>query len=68
MTMDVRRHVLILPFVLWPCAMAVAQTQSLADLARREQERRKAITTPSKVYSNETLPDAPMVSIVGEAD
>jgi hypothetical protein len=30
-------------------------SQSLADVARNEEERRKAITTPSKVYTNADL-------------
>lgn len=34
---------------------AVAAGQSLAEVARREQERRKQIKTPSRVYTNEDL-------------
>jgi hypothetical protein len=33
----------------------VAAAQSLADVARKEAERRKAVTQPSKVYTNEDL-------------
>jgi hypothetical protein len=49
---------------------AAASGQSLAELARKEQERRKAIKTPSKVYSNHTLndADAPPVSVVGASE
>ena len=35
--------------------VATVSAQSLADLARREEERRKTVTTPSKVYTNEAL-------------
>jgi hypothetical protein len=34
---------------------AAASAQSLGELARQEEARRKAITTPSKVYTNETI-------------
>jgi hypothetical protein len=39
--------------------------QSLAELARREQERRKTLKTPSKVYTNESLRRAPPISVAG---
>lgn len=32
-----------------------ASAQSLGDLAKQEEARRQAITTPSKVYTNETI-------------
>ncbi|MDH4065857.1 MAG: hypothetical protein OEW19_15770, partial [Acidobacteriota bacterium] len=32
-----------------------AQAQSLADIARAEAARRKAVSQPSKVYTNEAL-------------
>ena len=35
-----------------------AQSQSLADLSRQEEARRKAITAPAKVYTNDSLRDA----------
>lgn len=38
-----------------PCLFA----QSLADVARKEQERRKAIPQPAKVYTNKDLSAAP---------
>jgi hypothetical protein len=34
---------------------ATASAQSLADVARREAARRKTITTPGKVYTNDSL-------------
>ena len=40
------------------CA-AAASAQSLADVARQEEERRKAIKTPGKVYTNDTLRPEP---------
>lgn len=43
----------VLGFVLL-CAPA-AQGQSLADVARQEAERRKAIAVPGKVYTNDSL-------------
>jgi hypothetical protein len=36
-------------------AAAAAQAQSLADVARAEAERRKTVSTPSKVYTNNDL-------------
>ena len=36
--------------------VATVKAQSLGDLARQEEARRKAVTTSSKVYTNETLP------------
>ena len=48
--------------------VATASAQSLADLARREEERRKTVTTASKVYSNQTLtPEAAPVDSVADA-
>ena len=40
------------------CA-AAASAQSLADVARQEEERRKAIRTPGKVYTNDALRPEP---------
>jgi hypothetical protein len=37
----------------------LARAQSLADLARQEEERRKAAPAPSKVYTNKDLNAAP---------
>jgi len=41
---------------------AVASAQSLADVARQEEERRKAVAKAGKVYTNDHLPPAPPVS------
>ncbi|MDA1183614.1 MAG: hypothetical protein O2930_03085, partial [Acidobacteria bacterium] len=35
--------------------VATVSAQSLGDLARREEERRKTLTTASKVYTNQSL-------------
>ena len=43
------------------CAPA-AQGQSLADVARQEAERRKAIAVPGKVYTNDSLRTEPQPS------
>jgi hypothetical protein len=43
------------------CAPA-AQGQSLADVARQEAERRKAIARPGKVYTNDSLRTEPQPS------
>jgi hypothetical protein len=39
-----------------PATPLFAQTPSLAELAKKEQERRKAVKTEGKVYSNKDLP------------
>lgn len=44
-----------------PAAVAL-QAQSLADIARKEEERRKAIKTPAKVYTNQNIASLPPVS------
>lgn len=38
---------------------ALVRAQSLADVARKEEERRKAVTEPAKVYTNKDLRPAP---------
>jgi hypothetical protein len=40
-------------------ASSTASAQSLADLAQREEARRKAIKAPAKVITNEDLPSVP---------
>jgi hypothetical protein len=46
--------------VLMGSALVVrAQTQSLADVARKEEERRKSQPPPAKVYTNKDLTPAP---------
>jgi hypothetical protein len=44
-------------------AAASASAQSLAEIANREQERRKAIKTPSKVYTNQDLRQTTPLSV-----
>jgi hypothetical protein len=44
----------------------VARSQSLADIARKEEERRKSVKTPAKVYTNDDLRRYP-VSTLPEA-
>ena len=55
--------------ILWALlANGVASAQTLGDIARQEEARRKAIKTPAKVYTNDalrndpTVPSAPPVS------
>lgn len=43
-------------------ASKVALPQSLGEIARKEEERRKTVKTPSKVYTNESLKRDPGVS------
>jgi hypothetical protein len=38
---------------------AVARAQTLADVARKEEERRKTVAKPAKVYTNDDLKPAP---------
>ena len=42
--------------VLCVAGMVQAQTPSLADLAKKEQDRRKKVPPPQKVYTNKDLP------------
>jgi len=46
---------LLLAVVLLQALVATAGAQSLADIARREEERRKDIKKPAKVYTNKDL-------------
>src|SRR5580698_6160569 len=43
------------------------RAQSLADVARKEEERRKALPPPTKVYTNKDLVDVPSGSAAGAA-
>lgn len=54
----VRRFVILLIAVLacGSAAAVYAQTPTLGELAKKEQERRKAITAPAKVITNKDLP------------
>lgn len=42
---------------------AAAEGQSLAEVARREAERRKTITVPGKLYTNDSLRSEPQPSV-----
>ena len=48
---------------LFVLAAAAADAQSLADVARQEAERRKALTAPGKVYTNESLRSEPAPAV-----
>jgi len=39
-----------------PASAVFAQTPTLAEIARKEQERRKTLKAPAKVYTNKDLP------------
>ena len=45
-------------FVLGTAAPGVGQGPALADVAKQEQERRKAVPAPKKVYTNKDLPES----------
>ena len=47
--------------VLVPAGRAAAQTPTLADLAKKEEARRKALTAPTKVYTKDDLPPSAVV-------
>jgi hypothetical protein len=36
------------------------QAQTLGDIARKEEERRKTVSAPGRVYTNDTLPAVPL--------
>jgi hypothetical protein len=46
----------------------LVRAQSLAEVARKEEERRKAVTEPAKVYTNKDLRPAPPGSAPAAAD
>lgn len=45
----------VLGFGIWVLGFAVASAQTLGDIAKREETRRKQVKTPAKVYTNEDL-------------
>jgi hypothetical protein len=49
--------------LLWPCAVPVLRAQSLADIAKKEEERRKTLQQPAKVYTNKDLSPVPTSSV-----
>jgi hypothetical protein len=46
----------------------LVRAQSLADVAKKEEERRKAVTEPAKVYTNKDLRPAPAGSVPAAPD
>lgn len=42
-------------------AVLPAQTPTLGEIARKEEERRKQVTAPAKVYTNKDLPKAAII-------
>jgi len=47
---------------------ALVRAQSLADVAKKEEERRKAVTEPAKVYTNKDLRPVPAGSVPAAPD
>ena len=45
----------VLGFGLWVLGFALTSGQTLGDVAKREEARRKQVKTPAKVYTNEDL-------------
>ena len=45
----------VLGFGIWVLGFAVTSAQTLGDVAKREEARRKQVKTPAKVYTNEDL-------------
>jgi hypothetical protein len=52
-------HVLAVATVLLVAGSVAARAQSLADVAKKEEERRKGVAQPAKVYTNKDLKPAP---------
>ena len=48
-------RVWVLSFGIWALGFAVGSAQTLGDIAKREESRRKQVKTPSKVYTNDDL-------------
>jgi len=48
-------------------AATAAGAQSLADVAKREEERRKSVRSPGKVYTNDSLRSEPPPSVAAPA-
>jgi hypothetical protein len=48
-------RVWILGFSIWVLGFAVTSAQTLGDIAKREETRRKQVKSPAKVYTNEDL-------------
>jgi hypothetical protein len=58
---------LVLALILLAGFAGSLRAQSLADVARKEEERRKALPPPTKVYTNKDLVDVPSGSAAGAA-
>ena len=54
-----RRFILLVCPLLTTGVVASANAQSLADVARKEEARRKAVSQPGKVYTNKDLQPTP---------
>ena len=54
-----RRSILLVCPLLTTGVVASANAQSLADVARKEEARRKAVSQPGKVYTNKDLQPTP---------
>ena len=52
------KHLIFVGFLMFLAWPSMGRTQSLADVARAEQARRKAVKTPAKVYTNDDLNQA----------
>ena len=50
-----RNPVWVLGFGIWVLGCSVSSAQSLGDVAKREEARRKNVKTPAKVYTNDDL-------------
>ena len=48
-------RVWVLGFGIWVLGCAVTSAQTLGDIAKREETRRKQVKSPSKVYTNDDL-------------
>ena len=48
-------RVWVLGFGIWVLGLAVGSAQTLGEVAKREESRRKQVKAPSKVYTNEDL-------------
>jgi hypothetical protein len=58
-TNTLRRAAVFVAIVTLSGANALVSAQSLADLAKKEEERRKAVAQPAKVYTTKDLTPAP---------
>lgn len=61
-------HALRLGIVVWVLALGTASAQSLGDVAREEEARRKAVQGGAKIYTNENLRPEPPPSTAPTSD